>query len=54
MGTEGSLGRVTFSAGNELDRFSRPATRRARPGLPWVPSSQSMPRAEIEKRVSES
>jgi hypothetical protein len=41
-----------ISAGNELDRFSRPATRRARPGLPWVSIKRSMPGAETEKRVS--
>jgi hypothetical protein len=39
MGTESNPERGTSRAGDELDHFSRPATRRARSGLLWVPSN---------------
>jgi hypothetical protein len=39
-GHQGQSRAGQISAGDELDHFSRPATRRARPGLPWVPHAR--------------
>jgi hypothetical protein len=36
-GHRGQSGTGQINAGDELDHFSRPATRRARSGLPWLP-----------------